>query len=144
MPGCLTLSYGGHDYLMCGSEATWLAARDSCASIGMTLARVDSAEENQWLFDNVYDVDLPSDALWVGGTDASVEGEWLWPDGTLFWLGDNTGTAQGGLFTNWYNNHPGGNQFNDCMAIDLGAVIQPGWYADRCDTSTNVYACESI
>jgi hypothetical protein len=141
--GCETRSYESSNYLVCTSEATWIAAEAACASVGMFLVRVDSAAENQWLFDTAYEVNPLSDALWIGGSDAAVEGEWRWTDGTLFWLGTSTGAAQGGLFTNWYANHPSGNQANDCVVIDLGPETSPGWYANRCDAGTNAYACES-
>jgi hypothetical protein len=144
LPDCVTAGFNGKTYLMCAPELTWVAARDECASVGMELARADDAAENQWLFDNAYDLDVPSDGLWIGGSDAAVEGEWRWPDGTLFWLGDSNGTGQGGLYTNFYANHPGGNSLNDCLVIDLGIDTMPGWYSDRCNAGTNVFACESL
>jgi len=144
LPDCVTSDFNGSTYLLCAPEFTWVAARDACASVGMELARVDDATENQWLFDNAFDLDTPSDGLWIGGSDEIVEGEWRWSDGTLFWLGDNGGMAQGGLYTNWYSNHPGGNTANDCLVIDLGLDTMPGWYSDRCDSGTNVFVCESL
>jgi hypothetical protein len=76
------------------------AAVTTCASMGMTLIRIDSATENAWLATVLTD-------SWIGATDIAVEGEWRWPDGTLFWLGGINGSAQDGLYTAWEALSPG-------------------------------------
>jgi hypothetical protein len=108
----------------------------------MALVRIDSAAENQWLFDNVYDVAMPSSSLWIGANSQAVENEWRWPDGALFWLGDSTGAAQGGLYDNWFVGSPSNSQLNRCAAVDRGASKGAAWYSGRCN-SLFVYACES-
>jgi hypothetical protein len=104
---------------------------------------VDDAVENQWLVDNVYDLDVPTDGIWIGASDAAVEGDWRWLDGTLFWRGASTGVPQGGLYNAWYSNYPAGNALSDCAVLDLSSTVH-GWYSDRCTGSSNVYACESL
>ena len=43
--------------------------------------------------------------VWLGASDAAVEGEWRWTDGPevgqQFWQGDASGSAVGGAYTNW-------------------------------------------
>ena len=107
----------------------------------MHLVRVDSAEENQWLFDNIYDTGASARGIWIGASDQVVEGEWRWRDDTLFWLGDRTGSAQGGLFNAWYANHPSKSAGADCAAIDSNNG-STSWYAVDCGMQA-VFVCES-
>jgi hypothetical protein len=135
---CQTDTYDGHDYVFCNVNLAWTVARDNCASIGMFLVRVNDAAESQWVYDNVYDAP-PRQGVWIGASDIAVEGEWRWPDGTLFWLGDSAGSAQGGLFNAWYASQPSGQGPRDCAALD-GSTL--GWYDLDCMTP-QPYVCES-
>ena len=138
---CRTDTYGGNEYLFCASEVAWSEASDGCASVGMHLVRVDSAEENQWLFDSIYDTGASARGIWIGASDQIVEGEWRWTDGTLFWLGDSNGSPQGGLFNAWYASHPSRSANADCAAIDSNNG-STSWYATGCGMLA-VFVCES-
>jgi hypothetical protein len=99
----------------------------------MKLIRVDSPEENAWLAAELGD-------SWLGASDASVEGEWHWADGTLFWLGNANGTAQSGLFTNWTNLTPSPSPpAGDCARMD---GRQETWVDVLCPTKLP-YVCEA-
>jgi hypothetical protein len=135
---CQTDTFGGHDYVFCNVNLAWTVARDNCASIGMFLVGVNDAAESQWVYDNVYDAP-PRQGVWIGASDIAAEGEWRWPDGTLFWLGDSMGSAQGGLFNAWYASQPSGQGPRDCAALD-GSTL--GWYDLDCMTP-QPYVCES-
>jgi hypothetical protein len=135
---CQTKTFGGHDYVFCNVNLAWGVARDNCASIGMFLVRVDDSAESQWVYDNVYDTP-PRQGVWIGANDIAQEGEWRWPDGTLFWLGDSSGSAQNGAFVAWYPMQPSGQEPRDCGAMDGNTL---GWYALDC-TIPQPYACET-
>jgi hypothetical protein len=83
----------------------------------MRLAKVEDALENQWIVDTMLGPVLPPDQgtswIWLGGSDAAMEGSWVWPDGTLFYQA----APVGGLFNSWGpaepNNARGGE---DCLA----------------------------
>jgi hypothetical protein len=139
---CITGTYSGHTYVFCNVKVGWVAARDNCASIGLQLVRVDSAAENQYLHDNIY-ASAPKQGAWLGASDATVEGEWRWLDGDLFWLGSDTGTPQNGLYNAWYaGTQPSAQQpARDCALLDLGS--SSGWYDSDC-TFTQVFVCESV
>ncbi len=141
MGDCKAGSYGTHAYLFCNVKVSWTAARDNCASIGMALGRIDDAGEDQFIADNRY-VTNPIAGIWFGANDIAVEGEWRWLDGSLFWLGGKTGTAQNGLYQNWYiQTQPSAQQSNrDCGVHDVGSSI--GWYDSDC-TLLKEYVCES-
>lgn len=135
---CQTDTFGGHDYVFCNVNIAWTAARDNCASIGMFLVRVDDTAESQWVYDNIYDAP-PRQGVWIGASDIAQEGEWRWADGTLFWLGDDSGSAQDGLFSAWYASQPSGQEPRDCAALDGNTL---GWYDLDC-AIPQPYACES-
>jgi hypothetical protein len=135
---CQTGTFGGHDYVFCNVNLSWTVARDNCGSIGMFLVRVDDDAESQWVYDNVYDAP-PRQGVWIGASDIAVEGEWRWPDGELFWLGDSSGSAQDGRFAAWYSTQPSGQEPRDCAAVDGNTL---GWYDLDCMTP-QPYVCES-
>jgi hypothetical protein len=139
---CVQASYGGHDYLLCPELRTWFDANAGCAAIGMRLVRVDDADENQWLFDNAV-VPMGRDSrVWLGGWDVPVDGEWRWTDGDLFWLGDELGSAQNGLFAGWSSREPNDvDGDEDCATLDTSSS-RPDWIDIRCD-DIKAYVCES-
>lgn len=139
---CMSATYGGRDYLFCNVKVIWEQARDNCASIGMVLARVDDAGEDQFLSDNAY-ATPPITGIWLGASDALVEGEWRWLDGELFWLGAKTGSAQNSLYNGWYVlTQPSAQQpERDCAVHNLGN--SPGWYDADC-TFSKEYVCEPL
>lgn len=145
IPGCTSDTFNGHSYWFCGTMVTWTAARDSCESAGMHLAWVDDDAENQWLGNNA-PLSAGVEGMWLGASDAATEDEWRWQDGTLFWLGDETGAAQGGLYNAWFaGSQPEERRQGtfDCATLDLGSGATFGWYSQACTGGIAVYACES-
>jgi hypothetical protein len=98
----------------------------------MRLIRIDSAAEDDWLFAAMPD-------SWIGASDAAVEGEWRWDDGTLFWLGAQTGSPQGNLYSDWALNSPKGTPLDaDCAKMNAAGT----WVVVLCP-STFTYVCET-
>jgi Ca2+-binding RTX toxin-like protein len=126
-----TYYYAGHTYQIVKTAMTWAAAKAWAESQGGHLAYVTSATENQALVSMVQlttGLDLaPSAAdgggaryLWLGGSDADVEGTWRWGDGTLVTSGySNWGAGALGVEPDNY----GGVQ--DSMAFGLQSWPQP-------------------
>lgn len=92
----------------------WPAARNRAATLSWHgqqgyLATIDSAVEYQFILDHVFSGVYP-DVTYLGGRQ-TAPGEWRWvtgPDsaadggkGRLFWLGDEQGAVQQGLYANW-------------------------------------------
>ncbi len=126
-----TYYYAGHTYQIVKTAMTWAAAKAWAESQGGHLAYITSAAENQALVSMVQlttglDV-APSAAdgggaryLWLGGSDADVEGTWRWGDGTLVTSGySNWGAGALGVEPDNY----GGVQ--DAMAFGLQSWPQP-------------------
>ena len=126
-----TYYYAGHTYQIVKTAMTWAAAKAWAESQGGHLAYITSAAENQALVSMTQletGLDLaPSAAdgggaryLWLGGSDADVEGTWRWGDGTLVSSGySNWGAGALGVEPDNY----GGVQ--DAMAFGLQSWPQP-------------------
>lgn len=129
-PGC---SLSGTTYATCSAGATHDDATATCESMGMRLIRVDSQAENDWLATAVTN-------SWIGATDLAVEGEWRWDDGTLFWLGDDTGSAQNGLYNAWNILSPAASPpASDCARMNS---TRREWIAVLCPTVVP-FVCEA-
>jgi Ca2+-binding RTX toxin-like protein len=126
-----TYYYAGHTYQIVKTAMTWAAAKAWAESQGGHLAYITSAAENQALvsmtqLETGLDT-APSAAdgggaryLWLGGSDADVEGTWRWGDGTLVTSGySNWGAGALGVEPDNY----GGVQ--DAMAFGLQSWPQP-------------------
>ena len=64
--------------------------------------------------------------LYLGGTDAAVEGTWRWIEDAApadtFWVGDYSGTAPAGAYANWFVGEPdsgGGATNEDYLAFNV-------------------------
>lgn len=112
----------GHYYrfVPTAPETTWIEARDAAAAMTFTvapgivlqgyLATITSQIEDNFLH-NYFDA---FENVWVGGSDAVVEGEWRWVTGPqglmdngkglLFWLGAANGAPSG--YTDWIAGEP--------------------------------------
>jgi hypothetical protein len=124
--------------LLCRTSVTQSDAALQCAANGMTLARVDDANENQWIVNTLLGTPLPRNSnmywIWLGGSDAASEGSWLWPDGTLFY---NNNAPVGGLYNNWSASEPNGNNTINCMVVRVDS-----FWADEACSVLRYYACE--
>ena len=113
--GCAIGSeFGTNCYYYNSSTNNWSDAQNACQSLGASwdLTSVLSAEEHTFV------VSFTSSEIWLGGNDRAVEGQWRWPDGTLFWSGTGSGSPQpdAGTYTNWYGgSEPNDSDNSDCM-----------------------------
>jgi hypothetical protein len=128
-------AFQGREYRFCREVVTFDQGAAACQVAGMTLIRVDSAEENTWLLDEFTARGLFLDIrtlVFLGGTDGAVEGEWRWPDGTLFW----DGAPVGGLYNSWMS--PPSGARSDCLGMHPDGY----WVARTCNSANVTYACE--
>ena len=132
-------------YLPTNSALTWAEAKAAAESEGGYLLELNSygewlsvvaflensfaamsVEDRETFFATSY---APSggDAayLWLGGSDAAVEGEWRWANsGEQFWSGGVNGTAVNGAFNRWgktttQQNEPDDSGNQDALALAL-------------------------
>ncbi len=135
---CTCADYEGGEYRLCVTEATYQEAQTSCESAGMALVRVDDQAENDWLLAEFSSLGLflavSQPMVFLGGTDAAVNGEWRWSDGDVFW-NETDGAV---LYTNWWPNFPKPGEPGDCVGM-----LEDGTWAERACTSGSVtFACE--
>jgi hypothetical protein len=126
-----------HTYLFCGADV-WAAASSACSMWGFRLARIDDATENAWIVTTRLAV-INKTESWSGANDMGTEGAWRWEDGTQFWQGTATGSAVGGLYSNW--TPP--NEPNDASGEDCSEVTGNGTWNDiNCIAMTRPFVCE--
>lgn len=109
--------FNGHYYeYVEATSITWTNARTAAASrtnLGLQgyLATLTSQPENDFIANKL------QGQGWIGASDdpsvGASEGQWRWvtgPEaGTLFWQGDQTGSAVPGQYTNWSPTFQGGD-----------------------------------
>ena len=99
----------GHWYAINDHAVSWTQARAEALAAGGYLATVTSSAENVFvaslLSSYVGAHGLQNAYAYVGGSDAGVEGTWLWMDGPeanqQFWQGGTAGSAPNGSYENW-------------------------------------------
>jgi hypothetical protein len=136
---CSCTAFGGRSYRVCARPLAFADAASACQDAGLTLARIDSAAENAQLH-AVMTSALGSGVLFafLGASDAASEGRWRWLDGDEeFWIGDEGGSAVGGLYAQWDDNKPFGNSTRNCAGM-----LATGDWEDRSCTAENAYLCE--
>jgi Ca2+-binding RTX toxin-like protein len=126
-----TYYYASHTYQIVKTAMTWAAAKAWAEGQGGHLACITSSSENQALVSMTQlttGLDTAPSAsdgggaryLWLGGSDAAVEGTWRWGDGTLVTSGySNWGAGALGVEPDDF----GGVQ--DAMAFGLQSWPQP-------------------
>jgi hypothetical protein len=138
---CNTLTYGAHQYAFCDALVDWATARIECEGRGMRLVRIDDDPENVWLLANAaFSASMfRRDALWLGGYEPTVDGDWHWTDGDAFWNGAANGMPVGGLYANWDTSEPNNAVGPEgCLAVSLNKT---GWSDWGC-ANRHYFACE--
>ncbi len=129
-PSCVSALLGSHEYWACSATKTYAQASATCASVGLALARIDSAEENEFLRTK-----LTGLSAWIGATDGAAEGEWRWNDRDTFWA---NGNARAGAYVNW-----GGLEPNNIGDEDCGALAVDGRWFDASCALAAAFICET-
>ena len=78
-----------------GLGLCWVASKNDCKSIGMTLPAIHSQERLDELYAHISATDV-----WIGVTDSELEGTFVWVDGSSL------------TFENWGQDEPKDNQQN--------------------------------
>ncbi|XP_072022190.1 uncharacterized protein [Amphiura filiformis] len=132
--------YGGKCYWegTLNPDPEWQEAEDDCVANGGHLVTIDSAETQAFL----NDWQSGGSNFWIGLTDQTTEGQWVWIEDptTTIWTGTGTGTAVGGAYENWFTDQPndaGGDQ--DCGFM---RVADEEWADQDCDGTNFRYICQ--
>ncbi|KAI4833409.1 hypothetical protein KUCAC02_016313 [Chaenocephalus aceratus] len=114
-------------YFTSVEKISWRLARENCRTKGADLAIIKSTEEMTFV-NGLYSTDKE---VWIGLTDAGVEGQWKWVDDTplttTFWGKDQP------------NSFDGRNQ--DCVEFWHRATGNGDWNDENCNLEQN-FICE--
>lgn len=143
VPPCSNF-YKGHCYAFINSQNSWGNAKTDCAARNGYLATISDDAENTFVKSIVTNW---GSSVWIGFTDASTEGSWLWENGEVAnSYGQNTGT--GFVSPPWSAGEPsnssscdqwGGNcDYENCAEMGSGGM----WNDSNCG-SAKTYVCES-
>ncbi|XP_039883221.1 type-2 ice-structuring protein-like isoform X2 [Simochromis diagramma] len=101
-PGGWT-KYGHRCFFFNSTVASWADAEKSCKSMRAHLASVRNIKE----YREIQRLTGKKES-WIGGTDASKEGKWLWSDETSF------------TYKKWCFREPNNDRNQDCLQINRG------------------------
>jgi hypothetical protein len=127
-PGCVDEDGDG------GPGTARMSAQSACAAKGLTLLRVASSDENEFV------TQFLVAPVWIGANDLQTPGEWYWSSATsnsdaLFWSGAADGSPDNSLFSDWAMGAP---VSNSCATIEPNG----GRWSDTDCTQTFGYVCE--
>ena len=109
---CEAGTYGGTYFAVCTANGSWWTAQTRCIDGGHDgLASIRSALENEFIVDLMTSTGVSQNMPWIGSTDQTDEGVWLWSDGADF------------SYTTWASGEPN-NAFNQ-------RHVDNGWEADE-------------
>ncbi len=115
------VSYGGHTYALIKARATWAQAQSAAAGKGGYLAIVGNASEDSFLLNMLISGGVRSTASdgggakygWLGASDSSTEGVWVWNNGALLSSG----------YSHWgsgsMGSEPDDSGGQDCLALGM-------------------------
>ncbi|XP_036000719.1 CD209 antigen-like protein E [Fundulus heteroclitus] len=123
--------HGGNCYKFSTRKSSWNESRDSCKDLGGDLVKIDSREEQMFLFGRLSNImEEAEDKFWIGLTDSEEEGSWLWVDGSPL----------KSSWSFWSDNQPDNKSKDapaaeaDCvrMGKKVGAGILKSWFDTSC------------
>jgi len=127
---CDVVQREGHAYLLCAERMAWFNGRMLCEGVGYTLAQVDDAREDAFIFGEMRMRGFGD--TWIGLTDQGDEGAWKWSDGTAL------------AYTHWDSGEPndGGQGGEDCGLIMASDGRASEWDDRPCE-GTRTFVCEA-
>jgi tetratricopeptide (TPR) repeat protein len=118
-----------HLYLYVSSERTWHEARNYCALQGGYLATVQTAVENEFL----YQLTGGNSNVWLGATDEAEEGVWSWVTGEPW------------TYKNWAEGEPNNASEEDARGENHMSFLwpeAPSYWNDVPAASAQPFVCE--
>lgn len=119
----------GGCYKVTSSTYSWFEAATTCAADGAYLSSFHSAAQNLWVFEYARTQGLIGSDVWLGMSDLSEEGKWVWLDDT-----NNSFTY---FSSGQPDNHDG---YEHCAAWDV--TYRGTWNDAPCSYSTYRALCQ--
>ena len=133
----------GHYYDFVSSYAIpWTTAKANAETMSYYglqgyLATITNADEAQICGE------LSPGTGWIGASDVETEGVWKWvtgpEEGTIFWNGNQNGSAPAGMYSNWNAGEPNNSGNNEDYAhiTDVSVTTNPGSWNDLPDSTAS-------
>jgi len=140
LPTCSFTDSASSRYIVCAAPLAHAAASEDCRLRGAHLAAIQSAEENEFIGAAVFAQVTTN--VWIGGS-RSDDLVWSWPDGSVFWRGDSSGSSENGAFALWQAGEPNDSSTvttdpERCLVLTIGNI---DWNDRSCSLSLP-YVCE--
>ncbi|KAM6963927.1 C-type lectin domain family 4 member E-like [Tautogolabrus adspersus] len=119
-------------YYFSSRTLTWGSSRAWCQTQGGDLLVIDSEPEQIFIFESSRALQQSGSRLWIGMTDAEVEGEWSWVDGSSVTSNRQYWLSRPGIGTepdDWKQDDPLGE---DCGHIDTSENTLTSWMDGSC------------
>ena len=136
---CACHDYGGRAYLFCSTMRSWSQSSSRCGFDDMALVKIESPSEDEWVVKTAKAITDPRPLtyFWIGASSRDSPGTWHWPDGSVFWQGNASGSAVGDSYANWRVSSPQNTSGAACIFSD-----DYGWEEGDCAINRG-YVCES-
>jgi len=125
---CEALVRDTQTYMVCPTPRSWAGARLFCESHGYTLAIVESAAEDAYLYDAIAARGFSD--TWIGHNDLLEEGRWVWLDGSPL------------VYSHWDEGEPNDGGGEDCGLIMTRHGRESEWDDRPCE-SERPHICEA-
>lgn len=110
-------------YVEPGYELDYVSANEDCNSRGGSIVLVKSKDVSDYLINQLIYEYGDASPIWIGLTDKTTEGTYVWEDGTPL----------GSDYTNWDPSRNGTSASHDCVYLNPGK--NGLWNEDNCEDS---------
>lgn len=124
--------YGKSLYFRGNEKLTWQQANTKCVELGGYLAEVTSSEEQFFLVGLAQSYLSSAKGIWLGGTDAHLEGNWIWV---------HSQQPVESYITHWDDGEPNSYWKTNEDCLELRKLVKYLWNDSPC-TSKNAFICE--
>jgi len=127
---CIGVAVDGRGFAFCTEYLTRVDAAARCAAMGLHLPLLFTAADSAAAVAATEGLTPDDIGFWVDA-DRDANDVWRWSDGTAFWNGDASGTAESGAYSNWIAGAPAGTTQKSCVEVRVAAAFQAGRWNDR-------------
>ena len=151
---CSGAFFEGHSYLFCvaplGEQGnrparSWEWAMQYCLNQGQLLPRIETADENSFLYTMLADMAGSGD-VWMAATNQVDEEIWMWAtsrdsDDWIPFYDAETDEAIEGAFNDWRDRRPSGTN-TSCGVLEDFGEDEWAWNTQNCGTELERLICE--
>ncbi|XP_057373348.1 asialoglycoprotein receptor 1-like [Daphnia carinata] len=119
------------------ASLSWMNADAFCKSGNMTLASLETKEEDELIYNHVKTIPgMSNTRYWSSGKYSMDEDR--------FWEWESTEPYQPFTYTNWSPGEPSENEFGYCVYLDFNSDFSSGYWKNLLCTNPRRFICESI